>query len=337
MKKLVLTAFLMSFGINFQAAAISCSDGCHTYYPQSSGLLVQGCIYTECREEEGKLIWSSPEGPLYDVVISFDKDGNVTGFQNNQYVTHNFNYENGKLISASTDGSTVPYSPYTNSYVYTYDGDKIVSSKTETNDKSYYDSHATRSTSSTMHLSETAEVFYDDNMQQIGRVSTYYSDSNQIANMSYMNFSSFGEVRVGFENGKPYDLTNFEDDTFAYYQYDENGKLKALIDQNSGNIIENYNYDAKGNLIATDANGQTLGTYSNALDMIGRRYFDMSPEQIAAYRASTDTSIDVAATVGGGNGVNNGIFSGERGKRIYTVQQANEVAGKKNKVMIRYK
>lgn len=32
-----------------------------------------------------------------------------------------------------------------------------------------------------------------------------------------------------------------------------------------------------------------------------------------------------------------GIFTAERGKRIYTVKEANEAAGKKNKLMIRYK
>ena len=47
------------------------------------------------------------------------------------------------------------------------------------------------------------------------------------------------------------------------------------------------------------------------------------------------SGVDGGDSVGSNGG--NGIFSGERGKRIYTVQQANEVAGKKNKVMIRYK
>lgn len=56
---------------------------------------------------------------------------------------------------------------------------------------------------------------------------------------------------------------------------------------------------------------------------------------------STNNSSTTGTQTSGGNGgeigIQNSIFTAERGKRIYTVKEANEVAGKKNKLMIRYK
>jgi len=109
-----------------------------------------------------------------------------------------------------------------------------------------------------------------------------------------------------------------------YYKEDENG----VISSRTRATVWQY-YTSLDEIV----DGTSCGTYDECKAIVASRNETLNSN------SGVDSEIN-GVSGGGSAGVSNGengIFSSERGKRIYTVQQANEVAGKKNRVMIRYK
>jgi len=84
-----------------------------------------------------------------------------------------------------------------------------------------------------------------------------------------------------------------------------------------------------GKITAYDADGNKIGEYDSVDAMLTTLVTpepESEPVMIPEPTAETPTTEAI-----------NSNFTAERGKRIYTVKEANEATGKKNRVMIRYK
>ena len=99
-----------------------------------------------------------------------------------------------------------------------------------------------------------------------------------------------------------------------------------------------------GVYVVLDAEGNPSAYYSSTTAMMVGGVEDGCTSKTTcaskiqlAQSGGTNSSLGSGGSSGSSSGGSNGLFKGERGKRIYTVEQANAVAGKKNKVMIRYR
>ena len=113
------------------------------------------------------------------------------------------------------------------------------------------------------------------------------------------------------------------------YAYWDNSVLETTGILLEHLIIADENEDGK--IIAYDADGNKIGEYDSFTSMLQGETSsepESSPEPVITTEPTPETP--TIPTI-------NSNFTAERGKRIYTVQEANEAAGKKNKVMIRYK
>ena len=99
--------------------------------------------------------------------------------------------------------------------------------------------------------------------------------------------------------------------------------------------LQLYTKDSDGNMILYNKNGDgTITsngvTYDSVDAMMATLFPPAEPESVATPEPSSGTQTGTSDT--------SGLFgTAERGKRIYTVKEANEAAGRKNKLMIRYK
>lgn len=99
--------------------------------------------------------------------------------------------------------------------------------------------------------------------------------------------------------------------------------------------LQLYTKDSDGNMILYDKNGDGTitsngETYDSVDAMLTALATPPEPEPVVTPEPAPGTQTETSD-------INGSFGTAERGKRIYTVQQANEVAGKKNRVMIRYK
>ena len=116
------------------------------------------------------------------------------------------------------------------------------------------------------------------------------------------------------------------------------GKSCADLVASSTNFqgaIQLYTKDSDGNMILYDKNGDGTitsngETYDSVDAMLTALATPPEPEPVVTPEPTPGTQTETSD-------INGSFGTAERGKRIYTVQQANEVAGKKNRVMIRYK
>ena len=93
-----------------------------------------------------------------------------------------------------------------------------------------------------------------------------------------------------------------------------------------------------GVYVVLDGQGNPSAYYSSTTAMMVGGVEDGCTSQVScASKIQLANSGGTSSSLGGGSSSGSGLFTGERGKRIYTVEQANAVAGKKNKVMIRYR
>lgn len=104
----------------------------------------------------------------------------------------------------------------------------------------------------------------------------------------------------------------------------ENWETTSILSDNF--IITDEREDGK--IIAYDADGHEIGEYDSFDAMLTAFATPAEPEPVMTPEPIVETPTTEAI---------NSNFTAERGKRIYTVKEANEAAGKKNKVMIRYK
>jgi|GEM_PF-6034595 len=216
-----------------------------------------------------------------------------------------------------------------NIWTYTYDtGNRLISEKSQTYGLQYFSdiyTNITPSSDSQLYEEYISNFSYDEDgvSQTISSQEIYYNDENQISYMACYDYVNDIGNSIRFSNGRPYSLGGrMPWDDIGYYQYDDDGKLIALTgDSNGNNVLETYQYDDKGNLTATNADGQSIGTYANAMSMIGSRYIHLSEDTINSLRNATNTAIDRERKV----------------YRIYTIDEANAVAGKTNSFKIRYR
>ena len=136
----------------------------------------------------------------------------------------------------------------------------------------------------------------------------------------------------------------YMDKQWGYFEYNYDDTTgKPVSKTKSGTVVETYDF-ADGKLKVCDANGENceVTAYNTLRDYVlapYSAYFDIFDSDFGTV-GYIPSRLKVNSGSENGEGSSSGtnsLFSGERGKRIYTVQQANEVAGKKNKVMIRYK
>ena len=182
------------------------------------------------------------------------------------------------------------------------------------------------------------------------------SGAYMIVNSSQISYSGNGtstSIMIG-TNG-PTSWDSFGSGGFGYgsYQYDpQTGKLLSKRDDNTGTIVESYTVNDDGSITVYSGNknngGSLIGTFSSFEEYIasslGENFLDILdsdfgrvgyvPSRLQSSGSSTlsEKQSDGSIKMTDSNG---NVYY--KGKRIYTIKEANEVSGKKNKVTIRYK
>ena len=178
---------------------------------------------------------------------------------------------------------------------------------------------------------------FDEGGNVTGSAMAEYTNSGGYVELgeAFIEFNSDGTVKSSRS-------TRFGN-LFTYNYDDTTGKPVSKVKYDT--IVETYDF-ADGKLKVCDANGENceVTAYNTLRDYLLAPYSDSAYLDILDSDFGTvgyiPSRLKVNSGSENGEGISSGtnsLFSGERGKRIYTVQQANEVAGKKNKVMIRYK
>lgn len=227
------------------------------------------------------------------------ENGYITKRANNSN-TYSYTFDNGNLTAVT--GHYTDNNGYDHEVIYSYIDGKL--EKTTTN--LYPPANVTNS-SQTVYYHETdgyGNVLFrysvvngpnetDDSLED-GFDGMMYSQS------SIVIYNSDGNISTVW-------TTQGWDQSELEYVY-ENGILTGL--RKDGSLIETYETDENGNIIAKDLDGNIIGTYKDASNMAQSRYL--------GYAAAPLKKASVK-------------------KRIYTVEEANAVAGEKNRVSITYR
>ena len=124
------------------------------------------------------------------------------------------------------------------------------------------------------------------------------------------------------------------------------GKTCAELASSGGfqGTVQLFEKGDDGVYVILDGQGNPSAYYSSTTAMMAGGVEDGCTSQVScaskiqlAQSGGTNGGLGSGGSSGSSSGGSNGLFKGERGKRIYTVEQANAVAGTKNKVMIRYR
>ena len=168
--------------------------------------------------------------------------------------------------------------------------------------------------------SQFTDIVLPDTMESIG--GDAFSDCQNLKSITIGENTNFGENNMFL----------FEDTDISQLQIYCTGdtqkcdanletagypNLKSVAVQTEKKDGKTYVYDMNGHLLAISGKNQ-MADLNTA-----------EPESVATPEPSSGTQTETSNT--------NGNFTAERGKRIYTVKEANEAAGKKNKLMIRYR
>ncbi len=158
---------------------------------------------------------------------------------------------------------------------------------------------------------------------------SYYFDDNENLTGSYT---------------EPYEEEEGSPAEYAYNYDGTTGKPVSKTDKSTGNIVEKYDFTEDGKLKVCDANGTNcevtaydnlrayvLGELNDVFDsdfgMVG-----YVPSRLKA-NETTEKNNDGSYTIRDANGK----IIGYKGKRIYTIEEANQVAGEVNTIRIRYR
>ena len=171
---------------------------------------------------------------------------------------------------------------------------------------------------------------YDDNHHPIHSISTSYDSQNQLLGKSITDIAYDDDGEEIYYHTISYDesgLPTYEDNDgpeyFYEYQKNENGQaVSGQKTDEDGNVVEIYTFDEKGNRFVCSSDDEECSNPNAKYAPFG--------ELIESYAYDTN-GVKITHDKNGNLVVNKII------RRIYTLDEANQVAGKVNHFRIKYR
>lgn len=181
----------------------------------------------------------------------------------------------------------------------------------------------------------------DENGNSLSFVNASFDADGNIKNYSATIYEPYTNIELKYENGKIVEQKSGRKGFNINYD-EETGK--PVSKERSNSIVETYDFTSDGKLKICDAQGQNCETtqYSSLEDYLLAPFAALNLTDVfdsdfgqKGYIPSRlqEKHADGSVTIYN----EDGTLKGYKGKRIYTIDEANRVAGTRNRISIKYR